>query len=32
MFEIMDTKVSEDNLPDLNEFSQKTLLSMEKKC
>ena len=30
MFETMDTKVSEDNLPDLKEFSQKTLLAMEK--
>ncbi len=30
MFETIDTKVSEDNLPDLKEFSQKTLLAMEK--
>ena len=30
MFETIDTKVSEDNLPDLKEFNQKTLLTMEK--
>ncbi len=30
MFETIDTKVTEDNLPNLNEFNQKTLLSMEK--
>ena len=32
MFETIDTKVSEDNLPDLKKFNQKTLLTMEKKC
>src|SRR5699024_5210438 len=30
MFETIDTKLSKDNLPDLKEFPQKTLLSMEK--
>ncbi len=30
MFETIDAKVSQDNLPDLNEFNQKTLLAMEK--
>ena len=30
MFETIDTKVSEDDLPDLKEFNQKTLLTMEK--
>lgn len=30
MFETIDTKMSDDNLPDLKEFSQKNLLAMEK--
>ncbi|MBZ2175656.1 DNA polymerase III subunit alpha [Schnuerera sp. xch1] len=30
IFETIDTKLSEDNLPDLKEFSQKNLLTMEK--
>lgn len=30
MFETVDTKMSDDNLPDLKEFSDKTLLAMEK--
>ena len=30
MFETIDTKTSKDNLPDLKEFNQKTLLAMEK--
>jgi len=30
MFETIDTKISEDDLPNLKEFNQKTLLAMEK--
>lgn len=30
IFETVDTKISEDNLPDLKEFPDKTLLAMEK--
>ena len=30
MFETIDTKISKDNLPDLKEFNQKALLTMEK--
>jgi len=30
LFDSIDTKIEEDNLPDLNEFPQKTLLAMEK--
>ena len=30
MFETIDTKVSKDNLPNLKEFNQKTILAMEK--
>ena len=30
LFEAIDSKVDDDNLPDLKEFSQKTLLTMEK--
>ena len=30
MFETIDTNISKDNLPDLKEFNQKTLLAMEK--